>query len=87
MKTATVLTQVQALLVEKASDAELLHAFVAGRDEQAFAALVRRHGGLVLATARRITENATDADDVFQATFLALARDAASVRNPAALGA
>jgi RNA polymerase sigma factor (sigma-70 family) len=67
------------------SDAELLKAFVASRDEQAFAALVRRHGPLVLATARRATGNPADADDVFQATFLLLARHAASIRNPAAV--
>jgi RNA polymerase sigma factor (sigma-70 family) len=70
---------------EDRSDADLLRAFVASRDEQAFATLVRRHGPLVLATARRASGNPADADDVFQATFLLLARNAAAVRNPAAV--
>ena len=71
---AALLPRVRTLIADRRaadrSDAELLKAFVARRDEQAFAALVRRHGPLVLATARRATGNPTDADDVFQATFL-----------------
>src|SRR5947208_15119592 len=86
---ATLLPRVTALLADKRaegrSDADLLKAFVASRDEQAFAALVRRHGPLVLATARRATGNPADADDVFQATFLLLARNAAAVRNSTAV--
>ena len=66
-------------------DADLLRIFIEKRDENAFAALVRRHGPLVLATARRVVGNADDADDVFQATFLLLARQAGAIRNPAAL--
>jgi RNA polymerase sigma factor (sigma-70 family) len=66
-------------------DTELLTRVARG-DELAFEALVRRHGPLVLAACRRILANDADADDAFQATFLLLARKAASVRNPAAVG-
>jgi RNA polymerase sigma factor (sigma-70 family) len=56
------------------TDAELLAAFAAARDEAAFAELVRRHGPLVRGTARRLAGSSDAADDVFQATFLLLAR-------------
>src|SRR5690349_13898440 len=72
---------------EPASDADLLARFAAGRDESAFAALVERHGPLVLGVARRLLPDPTSADDVFQTTFLALARRAGSFRRPEALPA
>ena len=66
-------------------DTELLSRFVSRLDETAFAALLRRHGPMVLRVARRTVKCQADAEDVFQATFLLLARKAATIRKPASL--
>src|SRR5262245_41559636 len=66
-------------------DELLLQAFVLRRDESAFAALVRRHGPLVLSACRQVTRDGADAEDAFQATFLLLSRKAAALRRPGAL--
>src|SRR5262249_43491990 len=49
------------------------------RDEAAFELLAWRHGPLVLGTCRRLLSHPQDAEDAFQATFLALVRKAASI--------
>src|SRR5215470_17956442 len=69
------------------TDRQLLEAFACRREEAAFTALVRRHGPMVLAVGRRVLGHQQDAEDVFQATFLVLARKAAAVRNGQALTA
>jgi RNA polymerase sigma factor (sigma-70 family) len=67
-------------------DARLLDRFVLHGEEAVFAILVRRHGPMVLAVARRVLRRVQDAEDVFQATFLLLARKAGSIRKREALG-
>src|ERR1022692_2856740 len=63
------------------SDAQLLERFIAHRDEAAFAALVRRHGSMVMGVCLRAVHNHQDAEDAFQATFLILVRKAASIAS------
>ncbi len=66
-------------MTERASDAILIERFSRGGDEAAFVALVKRHGPSVERICRRFLHNEQDVEDVFQATFLTLARKAAAI--------
>jgi RNA polymerase sigma factor (sigma-70 family) len=67
------------------TDRQLLDDFARRRDETAFAALVSRHGPMVLRVCRRVLGNHHDAEDAFQATFLVLAQHGGSIRQREAL--
>ena len=70
-------------------DGDLLARFGGGPGEgaeAAFSALVERHGPMVLRVCRSGLRDPHDADDAFQATFLVLARRAASLRVADSLG-
>jgi len=62
------------------TDAELIRRFAADGDQEAFAAVVRRHTSLVLGVCRRALSSAADAEDACQAVFVVLAKKAKSVR-------
>ena len=66
----------------RAGDALLLEAFATRRDAAAFAALVQRHGPMVLAVCRQVLRHAHDAEDAFQATFLVLVHKAGAIGRP-----
>ena len=72
------------------TDRQLLERFIAcGRTpagEAAFAALVARHGPMVLDVCRQLLGDAQHAEDSFQAVFLVLAQRARSIRDPDSVG-
>jgi RNA polymerase sigma factor (sigma-70 family) len=66
-------------------DPDLLRRLAAGRDEAAFLAVIRRHGPMVTGVCRSVLRQDADVADAFQATFLAFALKAGSIRRAAAL--
>ena len=71
------LTRAMAVL----TDRQLLERFLQNGEEQAFTALLQRHAAMVLRVACRVVHNMHDAEDVFQATFLVLAKKAGMIRR------
>jgi RNA polymerase sigma factor (sigma-70 family) len=64
------------------SDGQLIERFLSGTGDEAetaFAALVDRHGAMVMGVCRRLLFDSNDADDAFQATFVVLVRRAHSI--------
>jgi len=68
------------------SDDRLLDRFLNQRDEDAFAAIVARHGPMVLKACLAVLRDPIDAEDAFQATFLTLVRRARSIRGRDCVG-
>jgi RNA polymerase sigma factor (sigma-70 family) len=69
--------------LDSLGDFDLVQQFLSSQSEDAFAALVRRHGPMVLGTCRRVLQHTQDAEDACQATFLILARKARTIRGDA----
>jgi Sigma-70 region 2 len=70
------------------SDRQLLERFtcrMGSVDEPAFAALVARHGPMVLGVCRQLLGDHHHAEDAYQAVFLVLACQARSIRDPDSL--
>jgi RNA polymerase sigma factor (sigma-70 family) len=81
----SVLQHVRRLAAAASSDDQLLAEFLARRSDEAFAAIVGRHGPMVLNVCRRILHDAHAAEDVFQATFLVLADRAGAIHKRSSL--
>jgi len=70
------------------SDDQLLERFAEGQDQAAFGLIVKRYGPLVQRVCRGVGLHSHDVDDVFQATFLVVARKARTLgRKKHPLGA
>src|SRR4051812_39138896 len=75
------LKQVVSESLSQYSDGQLLERFAETGDESAFAAILDRHGPMLLGLCRRLLGDDHLADDVLQATFLVLARKPRSIRR------
>jgi RNA polymerase sigma factor (sigma-70 family) len=63
------------------TDGQLLERFAWQHEETAFAALLERHGPMVLGVCRRVLDDEHAAEDAFQATFLVLVRKAGALAH------
>jgi RNA polymerase sigma factor (sigma-70 family) len=79
-------TLVAGIQMRDASDHEPKEQLVAGWEDTALTALVRRHGPMVYHLCRRILRNEQDAEDAFQATFLVLVLKAHTLRSQESVG-
>src|SRR5438046_2544017 len=68
-------------------DRQLLERFAASRDETAFAALLRRHGPMVLGVCRSVLRERHGGEDAVPAAFLLLAQKAGSIQRREAVSA
>src|ERR1700682_4553498 len=68
------------------TDGQLLDSFVRNKDDEALAALVRRHGPMVWGVCCRLLRSHQDAEDAFQATFLVLVQKAATLPDTEMVG-
>jgi RNA polymerase sigma factor (sigma-70 family) len=68
------------------TERQLLECFVTSNDPDAFAALIERHGPMVLAVCRSVLREQHDVEDAFQDTFLILARDAGTITHSETIG-
>ena len=68
------------------TDGQLLDRYLTRRDESAFAALVMRHGPMVLGVCHAVLRGSPEVEDAFQATFLVLIRKATTIRGRDAVG-
>ncbi len=77
----SLLQHVRRLAAGDSPDEQLLADFLTRQSDEAFAALVGRHGPMVFNVCRRILHDSHAAEDVFQATFLVLADRAGAIRR------
>lgn len=84
---ATILHHLRRTAADEVSigDAELLERFIRSGDGASFELLMWRHARLVWSVCRRVLHDNHDAEDAFQVTFLALARQAGKIQHGACL--
>jgi RNA polymerase sigma factor (sigma-70 family) len=81
----SVLRHIRHQVAASTTDAALLQAYIERHSEDAFRALIQRHGPMVLRVCRRRLDDTHAAEDSFQTTFLTLTRRAKSIRNSESL--
>jgi DNA-directed RNA polymerase specialized sigma24 family protein len=81
----SLLSHLHRLAAPAAPDAVLLQRWTQQRDQNAFAVLMARHGPIVLGICRRLLGDVPEAEEVFQAVFVLLSRQAGQLRRPESL--
>jgi RNA polymerase sigma factor (sigma-70 family) len=72
-------------MVGRESDRQLVERALGRRDGAGLQAIVHRHGAMVYRVCWRVLRHTQDAEDAFQATFLVLAQRLRTVRKHASL--